>query len=163
VFVVAMLAAVATAPAQGPSEGQMAFERLKSLEGEWEGTHGEGQKAWSSFRVVSNGSMLLETHKSATEDYSMVTTYYVDNGRLMMTHFCGAGNQPRMVAEEISPDGKRMAFRLQDVTNLTSSAAGHMRALEIGLVDADHYTEQWTWREKGKDEPAEVFKLRRKR
>jgi hypothetical protein len=160
-MVVAMLVAVAVALAQGPSEGQMAFERLKSLEGEWEGTHGEGQKAWTSFRVVSKGSVLLEMHRSSAEEYAMVTAYYVDNGRLMMTHFCGAGNQPRMVAAEVSSDGKRIAFRLQDITNLASPEAGHMHGLEIVLLGADQYSEQWTWREGGKDAQPEVFRLSR--
>jgi hypothetical protein len=38
-----------------------------------------------------------------------------------------------------------------------------MRALTITLVDANHFTEQWTWHEKGKDDQKDLFKLARKK
>lgn len=161
VLAVAFLSAVATASAQAPSAGQQAFDKLKTLAGKWEGTDGGGKAAWSRFTLVSNGTVIMQAHKSDSEDYSMLTTYYVDNGRLMITHFCGAGNQPRMVAAGLSLDGQRITFRLHDVTNLTSPETGHMAALEITFVDGEHYTERWTWREGGKDQMSELFQLTR--
>jgi hypothetical protein len=38
-----------------------------------------------------------------------------------------------------------------DVTNLSASDAGHMRKLVVTFGDKDHFTQEWTWREKGKE------------
>lgn len=158
-LVIALFLIVAAAPAMTPSAGQQAFEKLKMLAGEWEGTHRSGLRATASYRLTADGSVLAETLRSSHDE--MLTTYYLDNGRLMMTHYCGAGNQPRMVTEGLSPDGKRVVFRLYDVTNLATPDAGHMGALEIILVDNDHYIARWTWRENGKDVSHDIFKLTR--
>ena len=159
VFAVALLLGVASAPAQAPSAGQQAFDKLKTFVGEWEGTHGAGQRTTASYTLAANGSVIAETLRSSHDE--MLTTYYLDNGRLMMTHYCGAGNQPRMVAAGLSPDGKRITFRLHDVTSLAAPTAGHMGALEVTFVDAQQFTQQWTWRENGKDKSKDVFKLTR--
>jgi hypothetical protein len=68
-----------------------------------------------------------------------------------MTHYCGAGNQPRMVAS-VSSDGKTFAFDFLDATNLASPQAGHMNRAVFTMVDADHHTESWTWTKDGKEE-----------
>ncbi len=38
-----------------------------------------------------------------------------------------------------------------------------MRDLVVTLVDQNHFTQQWTWREKTKEEKMELFKLTRKK
>jgi hypothetical protein len=48
-----------------------------------------------------------------------ITTFTVDGDRLLMTHYCDAGNQPHMVGM-ISPDGKTIAFDFLNVANLQS-------------------------------------------
>ncbi len=37
-------------------------------------------------------------------EHGMITIFHMDNARVLMTHYCGAGNQPRMQASG-SPDG----------------------------------------------------------
>lgn len=165
VLLAAMLASGAM-QAQGPSKAQRAFDRLKALAGEWTGTSGEGSPATVSYRVTGNGSALVETLRIANANAGnpeMVTTYYVNGDKLMMTHYCAAGNQPRMRSAGLSADGKSIVFTFQDATNLPSADTGHMRALTITLVDANHFTEQWTWHEKGKDDQKDLFKLARKK
>ena len=157
--VLALLLAVASAPAQAPDAAQLAFEKLKTLAGEWEGTHGAaGKWAKASYTLTSDGTVLME-RLLEQGGHEMVTTYHMDNGRLLMTHYCAAGNQPRMQAAGLEPDGKRIRFAFRDVTNLANPNAGHMRALEITLIDANHLTQAWTWRENGKDTPPEPFQL----
>ena len=87
-------------------------------------------------------------NKMGAED--MLSLFYVDGERLLMTHFCPSGNQPRMQAT-ISSDGKSISFNFLDVTNLSNPQAGHMHHAVYLFSDADHYTEQWTWRQDGKD------------
>ena len=156
------LLCMAAIPVMAQSKAQASFDKLKTLVGEWEGTAAAGVPSKISYRVVSNGSVLEETMKNGTED-TMVTIYHLDGDRLMVTHYCGAGNQPRMVA---MPDPSKLnvfAFKFQDATNLSSSQAGHMRDLVLTLVDEAHITQQWTWREKGKKDKMELFKLTRKK
>jgi len=91
----------------------------------------------------------------------MITMFHLDGpNRLLMTHYCGAGNQPRMQGS-LSPDGKTITFNFVDATNLASPDAGHMQRVVLTLLDENHHTEEWTFLDHGK-ETKEVFDLRRK-
>jgi hypothetical protein len=77
-----------------------------------------------------------------------------------MTHYCGAGNQPRMKATA-SADGKTITFDFLDATNLASADAGHMHRMVLNLIDPNHHTEEWTFLDHGK-QMKETFALQRK-
>ena len=159
VLVVAALCLVVAQGGLAQSKAQASFDKLKTLAGNWEGTAG-GLVSKVSYRVISNGSVLEETMQNGAED-PMVTIYHLDGDRLMVTHYCGAGNQPRMVA---APDPKHpnvFAFKFLDATNLSSTQEGHMRDLVLTIVDKDHITQQWTWHTQNKEEKMELFKLAR--
>lgn len=79
----------------------------------------------------------------------MMTIYHPDGNVILMTHYCAAGNQPRMRAQ--ASGGDTIAFQYVDAANLKSSADGHMYRLVIKFKDADHVTEEWTWKQDGKD------------
>jgi hypothetical protein len=91
----------------------------------------------------------------------MISVFHMDGpNRLLITHYCGAGNQPRMQATA-SPDGKIITFDFVDATNLASPDDGHMQRLVITMIDANHHTEDWTFVDHGK-QMKELFDLRRK-
>jgi hypothetical protein len=90
----------------------------------------------------------------------MVTMFHLDNNRVLMTHYCGAGNQPRMQASA-SPDGKTITFNFIDGTNMASPKAGHMDHLVITMPDADHHTEDWTFVQEDGKQMKEHFELAR--
>jgi hypothetical protein len=75
-----------------------------------------------------------------------------------MTHYCGAGNQPRMRAQ--ASFGNTITFKFVDVTNLKDRSEGHMTGLVIKFVDANHVTQEWTWKADGK-ETTSTFNLQR--
>jgi len=127
------------------------FDRLKTLVGTWEATGQQGRPLTNTIRLVSNGTALEETFQS-TEDDQMVTLYTPDGNRLAMTHYCAAGNQPRMESPAVTGDQKEFDFSLTGITNLANPNSGHMRHLLIQIADQDHFTEKWTWRENGKDQ-----------
>ena len=79
----------------------------------------------------------------------MLSLFYVDGERLLMTHFCPSGNQPRMQAS-LSPDLRTISFDFLDATNLPSPQAGHMHHAPYIFSDADHYSQEWTWKQDGK-------------
>jgi len=126
------------------------FETMKSLVGEWQGKAADGTSAKVSYTLVSDNSALEEKLVLGNES-EMVTMYHLDGDRLMMTHYCSAHNQPRMRSEQASAEAKNIIFNLVDVTNLASPDAGHMKKLALTFVDQDHFTQEWTWTEKGKD------------
>src|SRR4051794_5997192 len=82
------------------SAAQKSFDQLKTLEGSWEGTF-EGQPMQVTLRVTSNGNALMHEMRGAGPD-DPITMLHLDGDRLLLTHYCDAGNQPRMVAT-ISP------------------------------------------------------------
>ena len=89
---------------------------------------------------------------------NMISMIHFDGAnRLLLTHYCGAGNQPRMQASA-SPDGKTITFNFLDATNLDSPQSGHMDHVAIAVLDANHHTEEWTFTDHGK-EMKEVFDL----
>ena len=90
----------------------------------------------------------------------MISMFHMDNDRLLLTHYCSTGNQPRMVAS-LSPDGKTMTFDFLDATNLSTPKTGHMNRVILNLVDANHHTEEWRFIQNEK-EIVELFDLHRK-
>jgi hypothetical protein len=126
------------------------FDRLKTLVGTWQAAAPQGGTLTNTIRLVSNGTALEETFQSR-EDDQMVTLYTANGNRLAMTHYCAAGNQPRMETLAVTGDQKEFDFSFAGITNLMSPNSGHMRHLLIQIADQDHFTEQWTWRENGKD------------
>jgi hypothetical protein len=148
------LAGAQTKPAGG-------FEQLKTLVGNWEGTTSESVTAHVSYELVSGGTALLERLQGGNEP-EMVTVYTADGNRVAVTHYCNAGNQPQMHTAPITGETKELSFAFVRATNLASADAGHMDHLVVTLQDQDHFTQAWTWKEKGKTR-THVFRFTRKR
>lgn len=160
--VVVMMALCTVAFAQSDaqkslSDAQKAFDRLKALAGSWEGPvttvpkmdgMGDGTRMQISLRVTSRGNALVHEMMEAgkpddpTRYDHPVTMFYLDSDRLLLTHYCDAGNRPRMVART-SPDGKAVEFDFIDVAGGTEY--GHMHHAVITVIDANHHTEDWTY------------------
>jgi hypothetical protein len=137
-------------------DAQKTFDQLKTLNGTWEGKASNGHNVKVAFRPTAGGSALMN---EIIGEEDMITMFHMDNNRVLMTHYCGAGNQPRMQAS-MSPDGKTIAFTFVDATNLATPKAGHMDHLVITIPDADHHTEDWTFKTDGK-EMKEHFEMSR--
>jgi hypothetical protein len=139
------------------SDAKSTFDRLLALKGTWEGKNSQGEPLQVTFRPTSGGTAILSEITGKGEE--MVTMFHMDNGRVLATHYCGVGNQPRMQAS-MSPDGKTITFTFVDATNLASPNSGHMDRLVLTLADAEHHSEDWTFLMDGK-EMNEHFELSR--
>jgi hypothetical protein len=140
------------------SGARKSFDQLKSLEGSWEGKNSEDHARSVTFRDTAGGSAVIsEIHGHGADE--MVSMIHLDGNRLMLTHYCSAGNQPRMTAST-SADGKVITFEYLDATNLAAPDAGHMQRVAFTIVDAKHHTEEWTFNNHGK-EMKEFFDLHR--
>jgi hypothetical protein len=146
--------------AQPQTEAQKSFAILKSLAGTWEGpvtmtgeTHehakGVPDSIRISLRVTSRGNALVhemgepKPGEDPTKYDHPVTMFYLDEGRLLLTHYCDAGNRPRMVSK-VSEDGKKIEFDFLDVAGPVQY--GHMYHAVFTIIDANHHIEEWTFK-----------------
>jgi hypothetical protein len=145
VLAVVVLSISAVAFAQ--SDAQKSFDTLKTLAGSWEATF-EGKPMQATLRVTSMGNAIVHEMKGEGPD-DPITMFYVEGDRLLLTHYCDAGNRPRMAAR-ITPDGKTIEFDFLDVANYNKSQVGHMQHAVFTIVDANHHIEDWTFMLEGK-------------
>jgi hypothetical protein len=148
-------------PAAAQTKENAGFAKVKTLVGEWEGKANDGKAIQVSYRLVSGGTALMEVlhHGDETE---MVTLYTADGDRVAVTHYCSANNQPRMQTAPISSSPQKLEFSFVGATNLAGPAAGHMHDLAVRFEDQDHFTQDWTWRDNGKDK-TETYHFARKK
>ena len=130
------------------SDAQKVLDRFKGMAGTWEGKSSKGQNSGVKYEIIAGGTAIMAESHMANED--MTSMFYVDGDRLMMTHFCPSGNQPRMRAT-ISPDLKTVSFDFVDATNLAGPQIGHMHRAVYIFSDSGHYNEEWTWKQEGKE------------
>jgi hypothetical protein len=140
---------------------QQSFDQIKSLAGNWEGKGADGSAVAVSFKVMGNGSSVVSEINSHKHGDNMVSVFHMDKDRLLITHYCGAGNQPRMQATT-SPDGKTITFDFIDGTNILPSQVGHMEKLIVNIADAQHHSEKWVLKTTDGKEMTENFELERK-
>jgi hypothetical protein len=154
-LIVAILALAAASVAQ--TDAEKAFTVLKNMPGTWEGNTEMGP-VQVVFKTTGQGTAVM-SEILGHED--MVSMFHMDGpNRLLLTHYCAVGNQPRMLGS-VSPDGKIITFNFVDATNLSTPDVGHMQKMVLTLVDDNHHTEVWTFSDHGKEHSA-VFDLRRK-
>ena len=129
-------------------EAQAAFERLKSLAGNWEGMRqGEGgaealvleQGAPDTthiFRIVSAGTVVMETMDPGG-DQEMINMYHFDGNALMVTHYCASGNQPAMLLNPVRSTENELYFDFIGGTNFDPEVDQHIHSIEIDLREPD--------------------------
>ena len=154
-------AATSSTPAPATSPHQLAFDRLKALEGKWRGKSTKGWEEDVTYRTIAGGSVVMSTSFDAHPGETMATMFHLDQGTLMLTHYCVGKSQPRLVATEVSPDGRRILFTFKDVTGIPSRDAGHMDKALYEFVDENHTTTQWTWYAQGQERWMEKIELER--
>jgi hypothetical protein len=155
VLFIALVSLTTTVLAQ--SDAQKSFDKLKSLAGSWEGQVAtvpveadiQGKPMQVTLRVTSMGNALMHEATGAGRPDDPLTMLYLDGDRLLLTHYCDAGNRPRMVGT-MSPDGKTVDFEFLDVAG--STQYGHMHHATFTFIDANHHIEDWTYMHPG-DKP----------
>lgn len=142
------------------------LEQFKQLAGEWTGTMTaaggtEEFPATARYKVTSAGSAVVETLGAGTP-HEMVTVIHADNKDLVLTHYCAAGNQPRMRMHG-GGDGGRFDFQFDGATNLKSDKDMHMHSVVYTIVDKDTLKADWTNYVNGKKGGTAQFVFKRKK
>jgi len=138
--VVAEPPAVTPAP---PATAERQFEMLKALEGTWVASGAEGSAPGAQVRydVTSAGHAVVETIFPGAE-HEMVSVYHLDNGRLVMTHYCAMGNQP-FFTSEAGTAVNVIKFTCTGAHNVPTHASPHMHEGVFTIGDGTLHAE-WT-------------------
>jgi len=134
--------AVAASPENNQVDAQTAFARLKTLAGTWQAETPKGT-AQVRYELIAGGSVLIE-HDNMPGHDEMLTAYHLDGDKLVLTHYCMAGNQPHMVAQRFDPASGELDFAFAGGTNL-SAGPGHMRSLRLQLVSGNRVDAAWNF------------------
>jgi hypothetical protein len=140
------------------------LEQFKQLAGEWTGTMTAGKEEYpvtAQYKVTSAGSAVVETMGAGTP-HEMVTVIHADNKDLVLTHYCAAGNQPRMRVHG-GGDGGKFDFQFDSATNLKSDKDMHMHSVVYTIVDKDTLKADWTNYVNGKKGGTANFVFKRKK
>ncbi len=143
--------AIAARTAERVAAKNAHFEQLKTLAGTWVSVGEDGKPTdtvVSVFKVTAGGSAVQETLFPGS-NHEMISLYHLDGPDLLMTHYCAAGNQPRMKLDPTSP-ANRYNFKFAGGTNLNPEKDMHMHEGSITVVDNDHLEWQWVGYKDGK-------------
>ncbi|MEO6711404.1 MAG: hypothetical protein ABIP42_17615 [Planctomycetota bacterium] len=153
-----------------PEQSAQAFEALKSLAGKWHGTSTSGSQQFPvdvTYEVVSGGSVVMERMFPSSE-HEMISMYHRDGGKLLMTHYCSQGNQPRMemlfsrpAYDPASHHEQWISFKYRDATNQGSPKELVMHDMRLCLIDKDHFDSTWTAFVDGKSDHTANFSFQR--
>ena len=124
-------------------ESKVAFAKMKSLVGEWKSEAAPGQPSQKVvYRMISNGSVVMETLFPDT-DQEMVTMYLLDGDELRLTHYCAAGNQPKLKLDAKISTTEKLEFVFEGGTNFDPAKDIHMHAGRIFFRDKNHIQTEW--------------------
>ena len=133
---------------------ETAFETFNGFEGKW--AIRSGQKTLPiemTYESASKGSIVTEQFGKE------LSVFYRDGQSLLMTHFCNAGNQPRLRLGENTRPGV-FEFQMFDITNLQSADADHVERVVYRIIDDKTIDLEIVWKN-GKSEESEKYTLTR--
>jgi hypothetical protein len=127
-------------------DAKAALEKLKGLAGEW--SVGEGSEHGAAgtkikYRVIGAGSAVVEEQFPGSA-HEMVSVYHLDGDELLMTHYCAAGNQPRMKLDRKASTPDKLIFVFDGGTNFDPKKDMHIHEARIEFKDDKHVNSYWT-------------------
>lgn len=151
--------------APSAAEAREAFERLKGLVGEWEGRSVEpatgrliDADARFVYRLTGAGTSLVELAYAGTAE-EMLSVFFLDGERLMLQHYCSAGNQPRL--ELVGATPSELVFRFAGGWNVRADDDGHIHGARFVFTPDGTVESDWTWYAAGDEDHANRRVLRR--
>jgi hypothetical protein len=151
----------ATAEAPVPTD----LDLFKDLAGTWEGTAthsgGDPEAVTVTYAVTAGGSAVAEA-LFVGSPHEMLTVFHLDDGKLMLTHYCMLGNQPQMNATDTDASDT-VNFMFSGGNNIPNPDQDmHMHEASYTFIDADHIRATWTMYNQGEPAGQAVIDLHRK-
>ncbi len=141
-----------------PYSGSKAFERMKRLAGNWEGSadFGQGmQKIKAHYKLTSGDSAVIETFHVGMP-HEMVSVWHDNkNRKLTMTHYCAEHNQPKLILKDWNQD--KLTMDLSSDSEIDVAHESHIHSAAIQFEGEDSMTHNWTSFQDGKQ--AQVVKI----
>ena len=138
-----------------------AFDEMKSLVGIWKKEGGQSPNFSVSFELTANSSVLVETWSHNGKKHSF-TMYHLDNEKLMATHYCPQGNQPRLVLTKSSTI-RNLNFSFLNATNLVDLADSHQHSLGFDFsMDVNKILRKESYVSEGTEDISELLLVRNK-
>jgi len=145
-------------PERNSSLRAQLFDSVKSLQGRWVAPMPDGSTALSEIELSGNGSAVVETMFPGTP-HQMTNAYHLDGNTLVLTHYCGGGNQPRMRARAV--ENNTLHFAFDSVTDLAAPDAMYMGEMTLELVSPTRMVQRWKALRSGKLDHEMVFEYTR--
>lgn len=141
------------------AHAKQTFARLKTLTGEWRDAANPASLLRIRFWTTAGGTVLVEEWRKGDAPHSL-TLYHRDGSRLIATHYCPQGNQPRLALNSGSGLATpRFAFR--DATDLDPASESHQHGLAFDLTDPARPVRSEIYRSAtGADEPSRLVLMR---
>ncbi|MFN7994307.1 MAG: hypothetical protein U0Q18_11925 [Bryobacteraceae bacterium] len=161
-LILGAIALQAAGPKAERSADADAFATLKTLAGNWQSEKVDPKmgRVHLSYEVIAAGTAVVE-RTTGEKMPEMLTVYHLDGGHLMLTHYCMAGNQPRMQMRTFSPESGELQFKFLDGTNL-KPGDGHMHNATLRVAAPNRLITDWEFYENGQrkfEESAEYTRL----
>jgi hypothetical protein len=136
------------------SDSSSALQTFQGFKGRWAiQSSGKTLPIEMTYDIGSKNSIVTEQFGKE------LSVIYQDGQSLLMTHFCNAGNQPRLRLKGNGPPDL-FEFEMFDVTNLKSLNAAHVQRIIYRVLDDRHFDLEIVWK-KGNAEESEKYKLTR--
>jgi hypothetical protein len=162
-------------PAKEGVEAKAAFAMLKELAGTWKAdirATGEAAKKGEEhkdqhggqptvvFKLTGAGSAVVETQFPG-HPHEMVSVYHLDGDDLRMTHYCAAGNQPRLKLDRAHSRPVHLVFVYDGGSNLDPKKDMHIHGLAVTFHDDGRVTSDWEGYTGGKSAGTASFVMTR--
>jgi hypothetical protein len=155
-------------------DAKAAFKRIKTLAGTWKSQtpdenkadHGKAKEEEHKgekpviYKVTGAGSALVETQFPGS-DHEMVSVYHLDGDDLRMTHYCAAGNQPRVKLDRANSKPDELIFVFDGGTNLDPAKDMHIHGVKITFHEDGKVTSAWESYAGGKKGMTMTFNMTR--
>ncbi len=155
---------------KGGVDAKTAFKLIKTLAGTWKSqSSGENQKEEEDhhkgektviYKLTGGGSALVETQLPG-EAHEMVSVYHLDGAELRMTHYCAAGNQPRVKLDRANSTPDHLIFVFDGGTNLDPQKDLHIHGVQITFHNDGKVDSAWEAYQGGKSAGIHTFALSR--
>ena len=148
-----------------PDRDQAMLGAISKLVGPWEMSDEQGAKQEAAtFSLTAGGSAVREIMFPGSA-HEMTNLYHMDCTRLVLTHYCAAGNQPRMVASSAQQGDAGTVFRfdIDSVSNLRESHNEYMGNMTLTILEDGGIRQEWrSYHRDGNLSDPMTFELRRK-